>query len=245
MVTPYIQALNHHLFKNVMLKRLHLPYRFCGFVQFDLYGLKQVLGTKNIGKRSDDALVTPSQSAHQSPIEVFAVIKLIKNYKVDDSGGVLYADSIFHSGNPDQLAQSGTSARSIQEGSFVTSAKRVEPHFTSGHNKKAESDSGSNHGSNGNNASNSKAVLARISQSFDYDFRSKACFRFALPECWIETFLNQNPDGGPMHGQEELYGHIRSSPPLKIAVSVYEKMFFGDVKIGQTEIDMSQLTETA
>jgi hypothetical protein len=118
----------------------------------------------------------------------------------------------------------------------LTASKRVEPHVTGSNSKKGDHDS---HGS----TSNSKLVLAQISQSLDYDFRSKGLFRFALPESWMGAFLNQNPDAIPTHGQEELYGQIRSSPPLKVAISIYEKTFFGDIKIGHAEMDMSHLTE--
>jgi hypothetical protein len=247
----YTQSLHSFLYKNALLKRIHAPLRFCAVVQIDIFGLKQVVNTRREKEKEKDRAV-PSQSMHQSPIDVFSISSLSRSPQCTCPNPQRHSDAAFFCGEPAQLSVAG--ARVVTEGSLCSSTKKIEPHVNSS-NKRPTNDSTSpstlptnlafgRNNKNGSNCTNynSKSVLAQISQSLDYDFRTSSSFRFALPEGWLDTFHSEDPALALAHYQEELYAHIRCSPPLTVQVAVFEKCFFGDVKMGEAEIDMASLS---
>jgi hypothetical protein len=80
----------------------------------------------------------------------------------------------------------------------------------------------------------SKHILSQIQVSIDYEWRSQGIFRFALPEGWI----NLIEDDLQTYDRIQHNDIRHSLPPMKILMTVYERSFFGDNKIGETEISL-------
>lgn len=89
----------------------------------------------------------------------------------------------------------------------------------------------------------SRVILQQIALDVDYDWRAQALFRFALPEGWT-TLLQEDMHTLSSDGKNnDNKNDRRSLPPLKVSITLYERTFFSDSKLGEVEIPLLDLHE--
>lgn len=263
----YVKTLQHFMNKNLYFKRLFLPHRYVAMLQVDIYGLKQVTQLRaslhnNSNTQSNaaaaaarrpsilscgdpsNATLTPSLTVHTSAIECYAVIRLVKDYTGSASSGFTGTDCILSATNPLQYNAYLHGSRVYPEGSFITASKRLDPHMNSSNNAAKKFEQAAAASQYGNSAGyQSKAILAQISQSLDYDWRTQSIFRFALPEGWISLLQEHHHHHHHRSHAQHPCQRIRTPPPIKITISVFEKSFFGDTKIGDMELNLTDFSD--
>eukprot|EP01034_Spumella_vulgaris_P032932 gene32932-40651_t len=109
-------------------------------------------------------------------------------------------------------------------------------------------------GGGGGNMNSTKTLntITSISNSLDYVWREQAIFRHALPEGLLSPYLPRPSELGLQPPGSNNGSSATTIPTLnlnlytpfdRVAVSVYERSFFSDHKLGEVEISLSELTD--
>lgn len=274
----YYSALHKQLYRNALFCRLHMPYRFTAYIQVDLYHLKEVTrvsgledtelrafeagASSNTGSQSyhllsHDAILQASQSTRVSSMDVFATIRLSRDFKSsrrpDEEHTSEQGNQFSSMGNLMAAANSANAdlhatSRIHLDGTAVTPCHKAEPSRGPITIVTKDLDGGSQGQGQGGG---SVCMYSRCGNSAnyiqagsDYSWREQALFRYALPEGIVT--VESGPDlsngvaaaavGGTVH--EHFY-----SCPDAVLVSVYERSFFSDNKLGDIQLSLSELSE--
>lgn len=225
-------------------------------------------GNNNSGFQllSKDAVLQPSQSIRASSIDVFSILRLGRKStsarrrsdsvdqdspsdfsKHSSMGSFMAAASSSHGGN----VHGGS--RTHLDGTAVTPCHKAEP--GRGPSTPKESDGSSSpsriYSQCGNNGT---CVLS----SSDYSWREQVLFRFALPEGIValdNSFsndskrprrarrnLNENGDDSTARFSADINDNFFVCPDT-VFISVYERTFFSDNKLGDLQLNLKELTD--
>ena len=269
----YHSVLLKQLYRNALFCRLHMPYRFTAYIQVDLYHLKEVTRVSGLDDAelrafettassssgqsyhllSNDAILQASQSTRVSSMDVFATIRLSRDSKFNlrpkednaNEQSSQYASSmgsLMAAANSSASGDLHATSRVHLDGTCVSPCHKAEP--SRGPIVTRDSDSGPQSGGGGGGAS--VCMYSRCGKSAnyiqaysDYSWREQALFRYALPEGIVSVGNEADSSNGPGLNVHENF----LACPDAVLVSVYERSFFSDNKLGDLLLSLSELSE--
>ena len=149
-------------------------------------------------------------------IDVYAVVRLVKGKRSNAIASTLSGSN--SGSNLYSTNKSGNSGRTQLDGTAVTLARKAS--LTASNNK------------NMNSAINNNCS--------EYSWRDQVIFRHALPHGLVSLFQYQN-DYHQASGYET--HSLYMEPPNFLQLSVYERTFFTDTKLGDIDLPLSSVTD--
>lgn len=239
--TNYQSTLLKFMYRNALYSRLAFPHRYVPNIQVDIYSIKEVLSVSSkttsgavkvpLGPGSASATIssatlTPSTATHGSSVELFATIRLTRASakRVDMS----------------QL----TSNKTVHlDGTVISGSHKAESSRNGGNTVNTTS---TIYRRNTAHSTQTMNTITSISNSIDYTWREQAIFRHALPEGLLYPSLprpNVCDPGVSSPGVIPAVNLPLYAPPNRVVIAVYERSFFSDHKLGEVEINLTELAD--
>lgn len=260
--STYFLTLELCLFRNSLFRSLRLNYRLVALLQVDVYHLKEVLAvvpprskpastlplfsnSMHFNSQAGQVQLCPVHQMHTQSLEVYGTFRLSKKlFETFGTVGSLKpgqqpvapvaverssSNSLLSEGLFTTAASAANQYRYPSESSSVSPMKRLEatrPATTSDSHSKAAAVT--------QQLINGSILLPQVTHSSDYDLRVQSLFRLPFPDHLSTLGIGSDRRDVP---------DLQSLPYSHLTVSIFEKTFFSDVKVGEVDISLLDLGE--
>jgi hypothetical protein len=202
----YAQSIACYLYRNALLARMQLPYRFLAQLQVEICGLKEIKG------RPDHFSFV--QSSAQS-IESYSIVRLSRR---STTRPALARSSSQSNITSTAIANTAAGLEYIATQSIVTASKR------------ADSVKVAN-------------MFLSSNQATEYNYSESFLFKFPFPEDRIAALASGSTASCMQESIDETLFPLLATYPQILGLSILEKTFFSEKKLGELELPLDDINE--